>query len=148
MLYCNVWCFSCQLKPSIIWNNRRPFQQRSFMDIIYLHDLAVDCVIGAWDWEREITQTVYISLDMGWDIAAAAASDDLDDTLSYKDVSKAVSGMVVERKFMLVEAMAEEVAQMLLNDFKVPWCRVKINKKGAVRGAQDVGVIVERGEQA
>lgn len=117
------------------------------MDTIYLHDLAVDCVIGAWDWEREITQTVYISLDMGWDISKAAASDDLVDTLSYKDVSKAVSAMVVERKFMLVEAMAEEIAQLLLREFQVPWCRVKINKKGAVRGAQDVGVIVERGER-
>ncbi len=114
------------------------------MDIIYLHDLAVDCVIGAWDWEREITQTVYIDLDMAWDIQAAGASDDLDDTLSYKDVSKAVSALVIERQFKLVEAMAEDIAALLLDQFKVPWCRVRINKKGAVRDAQDVGVIIER----
>lgn len=115
------------------------------MDIIYLHDLAIDCVIGAWDWEREITQTVYIDLDMAWDISKAGKSDDLADTLSYKEVSKEVSDLVVERKFQLVEAMATEVADLLLNQFKVPWCRVRINKKGAVSSAQDVGVIIERG---
>ncbi len=115
------------------------------MDIIYLHDLAIDCVIGAWDWEREITQTVYVDLDMAWNISKASASDDLDDTLSYKDISKAVSKMVIERKFKLVEAMAEEIAELLMQDFDVPWCRVRINKQGAVRGAQDVGVIIERG---
>ena len=115
------------------------------MDIIYLHDLAIDCVVGAWDWEREITQTVYIDMDMAWDISKASESDNLDDTLNYKDISKAVSKLVIERKFMLVEAMAVEVAELLMNDFNVPWCRVRINKKGAVRGAQDVGVIIERG---
>lgn len=116
------------------------------MDIIYLHDLAIDCVIGAWDWERDITQTVYVDLDMGWDISKAGKSDDLDDTLSYKDISKAVSELVIKRKYKLVEAMAAEIAELLRAEFKVPWCRVRINKKGAVRGAQDVGVIIERGK--
>ncbi len=117
------------------------------MDIIYLHDLAIDCVIGAWDWERKITQTVFVDLDMAWDISKAGKSDDLKDTLSYKDISKAVSQHVIERKFKLVEAMAVEIAEMLRDDFNIPWCRVRINKKGAVRGAQDVGVIVERGKK-
>ncbi len=117
------------------------------MDIIYLHDLAIDCVIGAWDWEREINQTVYVDLDMGFDISAAGRSDDLQDTLSYKDVSKAVADLVIVRKYFLVEAMAEEIADLLLGQFKVPWCRVRINKKGAVSNAQDVGVIIERGEK-
>lgn len=117
------------------------------MDIIYLHDLAIDCVIGAWGWEREITQTVYVDLDMGWDISAAGLSDDLADTLSYKDISKSVSDLVIEREFKLVETMAVEIAQLLMVGFKVPWCRVRINKKGAVSGAQDVGVVIERGQK-
>lgn len=117
------------------------------MDIIYLHDLAIDCVIGAWDWEREITQTVYVDLDMGWDLSVAGKSDDLADTLSYKDVSKSVSDLVIEREFKLVETMAIEIAELLQIGFKVPWCRVRINKKGAVSGAQDVGVIIERGRK-
>lgn len=117
------------------------------MDIIYLHDLVIECVIGAWDWEREILQTVYVDLDMGWDIDKAGKSDDLNDTLSYKDISRAVNDLVVERKFKLVEAMAVEIATLLQDEFNVPWCRIRINKRGAVSSAQDVGVIIERGKK-
>lgn len=117
------------------------------MDTIFLHDLAVDCIIGVWDWERETLQTVYIDLDMAWDISKAGKSDVLEDTLSYKDISRAVSALVVERKFKLVEAMATEIAALLQDDFAVPWCRVRVNKKGAVSRAQDVGVVIERGRK-
>ncbi|MDH3378945.1 MAG: dihydroneopterin aldolase [Gammaproteobacteria bacterium] len=115
------------------------------MDIIYLHGLKVDCVIGVWEWERRITQVITIDLDMGANIAQAARSDDLNDTLSYKAVSKRVTAFVQESRFKLVETMAERVAAILLDEFDIPWCRVRINKKGAVRGARDVGVVVERG---
>ena len=115
------------------------------LDIIFIHDLAIECVIGVWDWERETLQTVYLDLDIAWDINAAGLSDRLEDTLSYKDIAKAVSALVVERKFQLVEAMAVEVADLLQNEFGVPWCRVRVNKKGAVSSARDVGVIIERG---
>lgn len=117
------------------------------MDIIYLHDLAVECVIGVWDWERDILQTVYIDLDMGWDTRKAAQSEQLEDTLSYKDVAKSVSALVVERQYQLVETMANEIAELLHEAFNVPWCRVKINKHGAVSSAGDVGVVIERGEK-
>ncbi|MEA3292008.1 MAG: dihydroneopterin aldolase [Pseudomonadota bacterium] len=116
------------------------------MDIIYLHGLEVGCVIGVWEWERKITQTVIIDLDMARDIRPAAASDLLEDTLSYKDISKRVSAFVGDSAFNLVETMAERIADILLGEFGVPWCRVKINKRGAVRGAGDVGVVIERGE--
>ncbi|MGB5706251.1 MAG: dihydroneopterin aldolase [Arenicellales bacterium] len=117
------------------------------MDIIYLHGLKVDCVIGVWDWERKIKQTITIDLDMGFDIREAAASDALEDTLSYKDVSKRVEAFVKNSGFQLVEKLAEEIAGILLNEFEIKWCRVKINKFGAVRGAGDVGVLIERGTQ-
>ena len=117
------------------------------MDIIYLHDLKVDCVIGVWDWERKIKQTITIDLDMGFDILPAAKSDDLADTLSYKDVSKRIESFVQDSGFQLVEKLAEEVAQILLNEFSIKWCRVRINKFGAVRGAGDVGILIERGSQ-
>ena len=118
------------------------------MDIIYLHGLKVDCVIGVWEWERRITQTITIDLDMGFDILPAARSDNLEDTLSYKDVSKRVESFVQASEFALVEKLAEEVAQILLNEFHIKWCQVQINKFGAVRGAGDVGVLIQRGEKA
>ncbi len=115
------------------------------MDIIYLHGLKVDCVIGVWEWERQITQTITIDIDMGFDISAAAKNDNLEDTLSYKDVSKRVESFVKESRFALVEKLVEEIAELLIKEFAIQWCRIKINKFGAVRGAGDVGVIIERG---
>ncbi len=117
------------------------------MDIIFLHGLQVDCVIGVWEWERKIRQTIVIDLDMAWDVQKAAASDDLGDTLSYKDVSKRIGKFVADSRFQLVERMAQEVADILLGEFAIPWCRVRVNKPGAVRGAGDVGVIIERGNR-
>lgn len=117
------------------------------MDIIYLHDLRVDCVIGIWEWERRIRQTVTINLDMAADISRAAASERIDDTLDYKAVAKRVAAFVRDSDFQLVETLAERVAGILRDEFKVPWCRVRINKRGAIRGAGDVGVEIERGEK-
>jgi dihydroneopterin aldolase len=114
------------------------------MDIVYLRDLRIECVVGIYDWERRIKQTVYIDLDMAADIRRAAATDRIEDTLDYKAVSKRVQQFVADSRFQLVETMAERVADIVLGEFKVPWVRVKINKKGAVRAAGDVGVVIER----
>jgi dihydroneopterin aldolase len=115
------------------------------MDIIYLHDLKVDCIIGIWEWERRTTQTLTIHLDMAMDVRRAAASDDIHDTLNYKAVAKSVKEFVGVSQFQLVETLTEKIAELIVNEFHVPWVRVKLNKKGAVRGATDVGVIIERG---
>ena len=114
------------------------------MDIVYLHGIEVDCVIGVWDWEREITQRIRIDLEMGHDLSRAGDTDDLAHTLNYKEVSRQVADYCVERKAKLVEALAAGIAEILLETFQCEWCRVKINKTGAVRGAKDVGVIIER----
>ncbi|KPK74000.1 MAG: dihydroneopterin aldolase [Acidithiobacillales bacterium SM23_46] len=118
------------------------------MDIIYLHDLKIECVIGIWDWERKIKQRVIIDLDMGFDIRRAAQTDAIDDTLNYKAVAKRLQQFVGDSRFQLVETMAERVAEILLAEFKLAWVRVRINKRGAVRGAGDVGVMIERGKDS
>ncbi len=116
------------------------------MDIIYLHDLRIDTMIGVFDWERRVRQTVILDLEMAADIRRAAASDDLDDTLNYKAVAKRLIDFVGRSEFQLVETLAEQVATLVLDEFAVPWLRLRVNKQGAVRGARDVGVIIERGE--
>jgi dihydroneopterin aldolase len=115
------------------------------MDTIYLHGLTVDAVIGIWEWERKIRQKVVIDIDMDADIRKAAASDSVDDTLNYKLVAKRVIHLAETSGFQLVETLAERVADIVRNEFDVPWVRVKINKPGAIRGSRDVGVIIERG---
>ena len=117
------------------------------MDIIFLHNLKVDTVIGIFDWERKIRQSVVIDLDMAFDIRKAASSEDIEDTLNYKSVAKRIIAFVEEAEFQLVETLSERIAEIVLNEFPVPWVRVRLNKQGAVRGAKDVGVIIERGEK-
>jgi len=115
------------------------------MDIIYLHDLKVDCVVGIWDWERRTTQAVVFDLDIAIDIRQSAASDSIDDTVNYKAVAKRIIGFVSASQFQLVETLAEKVAEILMAEFPIPWLRLRLNKAGAIRGAADVGVILERG---
>ncbi len=117
------------------------------MDLIYLHGLKVDCIIGIWEWERRTTQTITIDLDMAMDVRQAAATDRIEDTLNYKSVAKRVTAFVSDSRFQLVETLTEKIAELILGEFHVPWVRVAINKRGAIRGATDVGVIVERGRK-
>ena len=118
------------------------------MDIIYIHDLHIDTVIGVFDWERRVRQTVILDLDIAADIRSAAASDELADTLNYKALAKRLIDFVEHSEFNLVETLAERVAEVVLKEFSVPWLRLRVNKQGAVRGARDVGVIIERGKRS
>lgn len=118
------------------------------MDIIFLRDLRIETLIGIYDWERRIKQTVSLDLEMGADIRKAAASDHIDDTLNYKAVAKRLIEFVGAAEYQLVETLAERVAELVLREFNVPWLRLTVNKTGAVRGARDVGIVIERSAAA
>lgn len=118
------------------------------MDIVYIRDLRIDTVIGIYAWEREVRQTVSLDLEMATDIRAAAASDNIEDTLNYKAVAKRLIQFVGESNFELVETLAERCAQIVLSEFEVPWLKLRLSKPGAVRGSRDVGLIIERGVKA
>lgn len=117
------------------------------MDIIFIRDLRIDTVIGIYDWERSIKQTVRLDLELGSDIARAAASDSIEDTLNYKAVAKRVIAFVEASSFQLVETLAERIVALVREEFAVAWVRLTLNKGGAVRGAQGVGVVIERGKR-
>ncbi len=114
------------------------------MDIVYIRDLRIQTVIGIYDWEREIKQTISLDLEMGSDIAKAAATDHIDDALNYKAVAKHLISFVEASEFQLVETMAERIWEIVRDEFNVPWMRLRLSKPGAVTGSQDVGVIIER----
>lgn len=116
------------------------------MDVVYIRDLRIDTVIGIFDWEREVRQTVSLDLEMGADIRRAAETDDIQYALNYKAVAKRVIAFIEAADFLLVERMAEEVAAIVMGEFGVPWLRLRVSKPGALRGAEDVGIVIERGE--
>jgi dihydroneopterin aldolase len=115
------------------------------MDIVYIRDLKVATVIGIFDWERRIRQTVSLDLEMATDIRRAAASDHIDDALDYKAVGKRLIAFIEASEFQLVETLAERVADIVIGEFGVPWMKLRLSKPGALRGSQDVGIIIERG---
>lgn len=116
------------------------------MDKIFLNELKVETVIGIWEWERKIRQTVIIDLEMSADIAKAAATDDVKDTLNYKSVAKRIQSFVADSSFQLVETLAERIAEIIRDEFEVKWVKVRVNKVGAIRGSRDVGILIERGQ--
>lgn len=116
------------------------------MDIVFLRDLRVDTVIGIYNWERKIRQTVILDIEMSTDVRRAAASDNIVDAVDYKAVSKRLVSFVQESQFQLVETLAERCAELIRAEFNVRWVRLTVNKIGAVSAATDVGVIIERGE--
>ena len=117
------------------------------MDIVYIRELEIDAIIGIYDWERETKQTVSIDLEMGCDNTKAAASEDIADALDYKSVAKRLISFVEGSEFLLVETLAERIAAIVLEEFSVPWLRLRLGKPGAVTGSKDVCVIIERGSK-
>lgn len=116
------------------------------MDIVYIRDLRVEAIIGIYDWEREIKQVLSFDLEMASDIRPAAKTDNIDQALNYKAVAKHIIELVSHSEFLLVETLAEQIAEQVIEQFNVPWLRLRVSKPGAVRGAQDVGILMERGD--
>jgi dihydroneopterin aldolase len=114
------------------------------MDRVFIENLSVETVIGIFDWEREIRQVVSLDLEMEFDIRNAAISDSIEDALDYKAVSKRLIRFVEHSEFQLVEALAEQCAAIILEEFPVDYVKLKLSKPGAVRGSSAVGVIIER----
>ena len=117
------------------------------MDKIFLKELTTETVIGIFDWEREVKQTIAIDLEMSADIRRAARTDSIQDTLNYKAVAKRLLAFIQESRYQLVETLAEEVARLVLTEFPVEWVKVTLHKPGAIRHSRDVGVMIERSRQ-
>lgn len=115
------------------------------MDRVFINDLRIDTIIGIYEWERQVRQTVSLDLVMAHDIRRAAETDDIQYALNYKAVAKRLIAFIEGSEFLLIESMAEQIAAIVMAEFHVPWLQLKLHKPGALRGARDVGVMIERG---
>jgi dihydroneopterin aldolase len=114
------------------------------VDKIFIHALKTEAIIGIFDWERQVRQTVLLDIEMSADIRKAALTDSIADTLNYKGVAKRVLAFVGASQFHLVETLAESVAMLILEEFAISWVGIVLSKPGAVRSSRDVGVTLER----
>ena len=117
------------------------------MDIVFIRELRAETVIGVYDWERKVRQAVVLDLEMATDNRRAAQSDTISEALDYAAISSRILGFIGGSEFKLIETMAEQVAAIVLEEFEVPWLRLRLCKPGAVAEARDVGVLIERGKR-
>jgi 7,8-dihydroneopterin aldolase/epimerase/oxygenase len=117
------------------------------MDTIFLNDLQTEAIIGIFDWERQVRQTILIDLEMSVDVRRAALTDSIEDTLNYKRVAKRLLEYVDTTSFHLVETLAENIAMLVIEEFRVSWIKVTLNKPGAIRSSRSVGIIIERNKK-
>lgn len=113
-------------------------------DVVFIEALKVDTVIGVYEWEKSIQQTLQFDIEMRTDIRAAAQIDDLSKTVDYAEVSEDVVKLTKANQAELIETVAEKVAQHILAEYQVVSCRIKLRKLGAVASTKSVGVIIER----
>lgn len=113
------------------------------MDTIFLHGMKAETLIGVYDWERKNKQTLLLDVDIGV-AGKSAVSDDIDDTVHYVDVCDTVRRSLAEQRFQLLEALAEHVADLILQDFNALFVRVRVVKPGILPNVREVGVVIER----
>jgi 7,8-dihydroneopterin aldolase/epimerase/oxygenase len=115
------------------------------MDNILIRDLAIEAIVGLYPWERVVRQTLLIDMELGTNVSAAAASDDLQHTIDYSAVCSAVTQMVQQGQFTLIETLAESISSMLQQQFYVTWLKVAVYKVDVLTNVGRVGVEIERG---
>lgn len=115
------------------------------MDIIFLRELKVDMLIGVYEWEKRVPQTLQIDLEIALPNSRACETDDINDALDYSEIVRHIQTVLTSRHFNLLEALAEHIARIILDDFKAPWVKVSVAKLQAIRGSKMVGICVERG---
>jgi len=115
------------------------------MDIIFIHELCIETMIGVHPWERKHRRTLLADLELAADIRPAAATDQLDQTLDYQAIAQRIGELAAASHCQLVETLAEQIAERLLQEFATPWLRLTLRKPGVPAGAREAGVIIERG---
>lgn len=115
------------------------------MDQIYLRDLEVEAVIGVYAWEQRIRRRLRFDVELVADTRMAAASGDIADTVDYEAVANCIRAIATREPHVLLECLAEEIAQTLLEQFGGRSVRLTLGKPGAVPGVREVGIVIERG---
>src|SRR5690606_15310256 len=114
------------------------------MDFIFIEELRVQAWVGVYEREKAAPQTVELNLTFGVP-DAAAAHDDLADTIDYSKVVERICKELGERHFNLIETLGEFVVSLLFEEFGAPWVKIRIAKIGVMKDVRRVGVFIQRG---
>ena len=117
------------------------------MDTIFISDLRLDILIGVYDWERKVPQTVQLDLEIGIPDAGQPRSDRIRETIDYARVIERIKASLTQDRFLLVERLAEHLAQLVMTEFKAPWVKVSVSKLAVEKDVKRVGITIERGKR-
>ena len=117
------------------------------MDIIFIQDFRVETLIGIYEWERRVPQTIQIDLEIGNPYSRAASTDDICDTIDYGAVVGRIEEALKVQHFLLLERLAEHIADIVRSEFNSPWVKVSVAKLQLLRGVKRLGVTIERGSR-
>jgi 7,8-dihydroneopterin aldolase/epimerase/oxygenase len=118
------------------------------MDTIFVTDLRVEMLIGVYDWERKVPQTVQLDLEIGVPDTGRPRSDKIGETIDYSKIVGRINASLKENRFLLVERLAEHIAQLVMTEFRSPWVKVSVTKLAALKDVKRVGITIERGKRA
>ncbi len=114
------------------------------MDVIFIEEFRIDTLVGVYEWERKVPQTIQLDIQIGIPGPEAAQSDDLADTIDYGEVVERIRASLAVNHFLLLERLVEHIADMILGEFRAPWCKVSVAKLNLIRGVARLGVRIER----
>lgn len=114
------------------------------MDTIFLSEVKVQTKLGVPEWERMVEQSIILDIEIGYDLSKACKSDDVSDTIDYGAVVNRIRETLKDNSFQLVEALAEHLCQLILNEFNALDVKVKVAKPAILPGLKVLGVIIER----
>lgn len=114
------------------------------MDTVFLRGLSCQCVIGVWEWERQVKQKLVLDIELTTDISAAAKSDKLDDALNYQRIAERVTEVAEASSYQLLESLIAALAEMILQEFEVQSVKIRLDKGSAVANVKNVGIQIER----
>jgi FolB domain-containing protein len=114
------------------------------MDKVFIKNLHIQCILGVYDWERNTPREAIINVELGVDTKPAARSDNLADCVDYDQLSQQIRALAERARRLTVEALAEDIANLCLSSLRVQQVMVRVDKPGAVAGADSVGVEIVR----
>jgi len=114
------------------------------MDTIFIREFRVDAWVGIYEWEKQRPQTLEMDIEIGIPGNAVGRTDNIHDTVHYGEVVRRIAAELKERRFKLLEALAEHVCAIIIGEFRAPWVRLSVAKLGHVRNVRKLGVTLER----
>jgi dihydroneopterin aldolase len=112
--------------------------------LIRIKNLKIKTILGIHDWEKTIDRQIIINAEIETDFEESLKSDNIADTIDYDNLTTKIKKLIAEKKFKLVEKMAAEVINIIMEDKRIKKCKLEIDKVGAVDGVESFSIAIEQ----